>query len=206
MTTYALSVENASGISLKGINIPDQKTYEEIKNNCCFDRTNMADACQAVFMPIRTSNCCDFIKDFFLPTVVNGAFKVNHVVFRIFAVLLCLPLDLLTFPLRVLTVIPRCYGNQFEKTREHPLRAYLESKTKIDLDDGPIKIEITKSTQKANGDTETWTQVFEMDLPPYSQESIPMFSYGHTLKYHLHKVGGVDERSEKYSVVTNFGC
>jgi len=79
----------------------------------------------AIFKPLRTNNLKNFSKDFFLPTLVNHAIKVQCTVVKIFAILTALVLDVLTFPLRLIIVIPRAISNAIQE--ENPLRKYLIS-------------------------------------------------------------------------------
>lgn len=79
---------------------------------------------KGLFVPLRTNNCKNFAKDLFLPLVVNGALKIECVVCRFFVLLLALPLDLLTFPIRVVMTIPRFFQNQCKA--KHPLIIYLQ--------------------------------------------------------------------------------
>lgn len=65
----------------------------------------------ATFIPVRTNNFENFSKDFFLPTFINHAIKVEHVAGKVFAIFASLILDVLTFPLRLLTCIPRILSN-----------------------------------------------------------------------------------------------
>jgi hypothetical protein len=77
----------------------------------------------ATLKPIRTNNLTNFTKDFFLPTTLNHATKVHHVVGKVFAILGSLFLDSLTFPIRLLTCIPRIISNAREE--ENIFRKYL---------------------------------------------------------------------------------
>jgi len=78
----------------------------------------------ATLKPVRTDTLENFSKDFFFPTFVNHAIKVQHAVGKIFAILGALILDLVTFPIRLLTCIPRVMTNS--KKEEHPLYRYLQ--------------------------------------------------------------------------------
>lgn len=78
---------------------------------------------RATLMPVRTNNFKNFAKDFFLPTIVNHAIKVQHSVGRIFAILGALILDSLTFPIRLLTCIPAVILNAWQA--KNPLKKYL---------------------------------------------------------------------------------
>jgi hypothetical protein len=79
----------------------------------------------ATLKPVRTDNWENFSKDFFLPTLKNHALKVQHAVGKIFAILSALILDLITFPIRLITCIPRVITNS--KKDEHPLYRYLQT-------------------------------------------------------------------------------
>lgn len=77
----------------------------------------------ATLIPVRTNSLENFSKDFFLPTTVNHAIQVQHVVGKIFAILASLVLDVVTFPIRVVLCIPRIISNARQK--ENLLRKYL---------------------------------------------------------------------------------
>lgn len=77
----------------------------------------------AALIPVRTNNLENFAKDFFLPTTINHAIKVNNTVLKIFAILVSLVLDTITFPIRLLTCIPRIISNAAHK--KDPLLKYL---------------------------------------------------------------------------------
>ena len=74
-------------------------------------------------LPIRTNNGKNFAKDFFLPTLINQALRVEDSAARIFAILGAILIDVVTFPIRVLTAIPRIVYNGLQKP--HPLATYL---------------------------------------------------------------------------------
>lgn len=65
----------------------------------------------ATFKPVRTNNLNNFAKDFFLPTTVNHAIKVQNTIGKIFAILAALVFDMITFPVRLVTCIPRVNEN-----------------------------------------------------------------------------------------------
>ncbi|MBA2728136.1 MAG: hypothetical protein H0U49_08200 [Parachlamydiaceae bacterium] len=79
----------------------------------------------ATLKPVRTNNWDNFSKDFFLPTTVNHAIKVQHTVGRIFAILASLVLDIFTSPIRLLMTPYRVYSNANKE--EHPLQKYLKA-------------------------------------------------------------------------------
>lgn len=66
----------------------------------------------ALLYPVRTNNLKNFSKDFFLPNVCNIARRASLIVLMVFALF-----DIITFPIRVLTFLPRIiYNARHEKT------------------------------------------------------------------------------------------
>jgi hypothetical protein len=66
----------------------------------------------ANLVPVRTNNFHNFSKDLFLPlTLRANARKVNDSVGSYFLLLAALVFDLLTFPIRLITAIPRVISN-----------------------------------------------------------------------------------------------
>lgn len=124
----------------------------------------------ATFKPVRTNNLKNFSKDFFLPTTLNHAIKVQHAVGKIFAILASLVLDVLTFPIRLLTVIPRVISNAEQK--ENQLHKYLitEGVDKKLLESGYVivKLEWEKTSQFP---TSFWTTNDGVQHSKHSQEN-----------------------------------
>ncbi len=83
----------------------------------------------ATLKPVRTNNCKNFAKDFFLPATVNHAIKVQHLVAKVFAILFSLILDLSTLAIRLLTCIPRAVSNA--RQPKNPLHSYLTAQQGI---------------------------------------------------------------------------
>lgn len=101
----------------------DQQEYRKVDSYC--KNKNIAEPWKALIFPIRTNSFSNFAKDFFLPNVVDTAKKTINIVAKIFLVLISLAFDLVTFPIRLLTCIPRIIVNA--KAPEHPLKAYLKT-------------------------------------------------------------------------------
>jgi len=100
---------------------------------------------KSALIPVRT-NPIGLAKDFFLPTVINRALYVDSFAKKLFAVLFSAGFDVLTFPARLFTVIPRIIYNAFQS--EHPLMDYLvktKNKEKKQLDVEKIRLEIDTS-------------------------------------------------------------
>ena len=85
-------------------------------------RKTISIPCSLLF-PVRTNSPLNFAKDFFLPTVVNQVLRIESVAWRILALFGALLIDALTFPVRLVTCIPRVIRNA--NTKEHPLKSYL---------------------------------------------------------------------------------
>lgn len=72
---------------------------------------------KAAIIPVRTNNLKNICKDVLLPTTVNRALKIHNLAGRIFAVVFALGFDILTLPIRLITLIPRAIHNaKAEKT------------------------------------------------------------------------------------------
>lgn len=110
------------------LSFTDQGAMEQALDKCDVDllKDERKFHCfKAFVMPIRTNNCKNFAKDLFLPNVVHTALNVKNIVARVFLMLLSLPLDLATLPIRLLMAIPRYYANK--KAPEHRMLAYLRT-------------------------------------------------------------------------------
>lgn len=73
----------------------------------------------AMLYPVRTNTWTNLAKDFFLPTLVNQALRVKSVALRRIAVIVAGIFDLITLPIRIVTVIPRCRSNANKEL--HPI-------------------------------------------------------------------------------------
>lgn len=127
--------------------IPQIKSYIDSKNNAVA-------IVPATLKPIRTNNFENFSKDFFLPTTINHAIRVENIVFKIFAILASLVLDVMTFPIRIFTCIPRIVSNaQRENLFQKYLKAEGADKELIETDRVNVKLEWKKANQS---DKEWW--------------------------------------------------
>lgn len=124
----------------------------------------------ATFTPVRTNNLKNFSKDFFLPTTLNHAIKVQHAVGKVFAILAALVLDVLTFPIRLLTVIPRIISNANQK--ENQLHKYLITegvdKKLLESDHVRVRLEWEKTSQDP---TQYWTTKDGVQHSKHRQEN-----------------------------------
>lgn len=121
MISYTIKISNLGNNTTWETSLDDSEFYSLMEDSDV--KRNLIDIIPASFIPIRTDTLINFTKDFFLPTTVNHAIKVQHTVGKVFAILASLVLDLLTFPLRLVTCIPRAIENA--RREEHPLHKYL---------------------------------------------------------------------------------
>jgi len=75
----------------------------------------------AAAKPLRTESIKNFAKDFFFPTLVNHALKINNIVKKIFVSLLAIMFDLVTFPCRLFVGIPLVLLQKDSHKKDHPL-------------------------------------------------------------------------------------
>lgn len=148
----------------------------------CRDRTNMAGVVKAVLLPIRTNTIGNIAKDLFLPLVC--AIKVQEIGFRIFLSLLLLPLDVLTLPIRLVTLIPRAIMNCKTAPKKHPLSIYLEKHAVPMSFDSNTTNTFKKLTEGYNT-LFTFKQsimghnnekIYRLDLAPYEVPSFCIFN------------------------------
>lgn len=104
--------------------------------------------------PIRTNNLTNFAKDFFLPTTVNQALRIQNTIGKVIAAVVALFVDLLTLPIRVIMAIPRVIMNS--KKEESPLYKYLlaEGVDSQLLASDYVQVGLTKQT----GSTLAWKE------------------------------------------------
>ncbi|NGX34128.1 MAG: hypothetical protein K1060chlam1_00477 [Candidatus Anoxychlamydiales bacterium] len=107
----------------------DLKSLEECQQIYSFLKKRPPNFLKAYFIPLRTHNMLDFSKDFFLPRTVNHAIrkagKIDYLAGKIFLILASIVSDLLTFPFRLITFIPRIISNN---SKVLPFYKYLTEK------------------------------------------------------------------------------
>lgn len=133
LTTYsdysaAVVITNLSGQQIYKSVFSNPNKFDTFVRVFCRSRRSWGVILSAA-IPVRTS-LKDFHKDFFLPTVVNRALKINGLS-KVIYVLLALVFDVVTFPMRVVTVIPRAIYNT--ERQPHPLYELLQLKGKLAL-------------------------------------------------------------------------
>lgn len=144
--TYSIEISNLKNNTLW----KKQLTAEEFPSIKSHIRGFVAIAIfPATLKPVRTNNFHNFATDLFLPTLINHAIDVQHTVGKIFAILGALILDILTFPIRLLTCIPRVISNAHQE--QNPLKKYLVNE-KVDpklleSDHVRVRLEWEKTSQ-----------------------------------------------------------
>lgn len=81
---------------------------------------------RGIFTPIRTENCKDFAKDFFLPTFINFATKINNLGVKIIVSFFAICLDLVALPIRFFATPFRMSHNSQNQELDHPLIALIQ--------------------------------------------------------------------------------
>lgn len=105
----------------------------------CQDSHNMAGRFKATIMPIRTDSWGALARDLFFPTLLNfslqstftsfsESFEKTHAVSTAFFLLCAFLFDLISLPIRLVTLIPRVVYNQYVTPSEHPLAPFLREK------------------------------------------------------------------------------
>jgi len=96
--------------------------YRAVKDMCYSGRSIFFLHCW--LFPVRTNNLCNFAQDFFFPALYHTASQVDSCVKKYIEKLVYFLIDLITFPIRVITCIPRAIYNARQK--EHALLTYLK--------------------------------------------------------------------------------
>ncbi len=112
-----------------------QGEYKELKK-IGFDGRDLLGIFSAAAKPVRTNNWTNFSKDFFLPTVVTFVSVISFTIeepatvgkvailgLNLILLVAALGLDLMTFPIRLITCIPRAIYNA--QAQPIPFHRYL---------------------------------------------------------------------------------
>lgn len=128
--TYSIKIQTPDGKASwnKDFTEAEEKDYRALKGLCQSRKTVLI--FPAALIPVRSDNCKNFCKDFFLPTLINQALQVKSMAGRVFAAFFAILFDLITFPIRLLTCIPTVICNK--KRNTHPLHKYLSTQKNVD--------------------------------------------------------------------------
>ncbi|MEC7840152.1 MAG: hypothetical protein VX777_08960 [Chlamydiota bacterium] len=130
----------------------EKEVYDEVKK--CAKSKGTLSPFTATLVPVRTNNLKNFAKDLFFPTIANQVPRINSVAGKIFAGLGALILDLMTFPVRLLTSVPRVLASS--KAKNHALYKFL-------VKNGVAIKNINVDTLKVNLEGEASQGVIEID-------------------------------------------
>jgi hypothetical protein len=124
---------------------------------------------KAMFIPVRTDSLKNLCKDMFLPSFIYVALKSNGLASKIFLGIITLALDIITLPIRLVTVIPRAIYNAAHPKQAYPFYQYLINNgvAPNDLNVGHVYVEVIKIdaiNNKYNLSSEGTTLNF-MELP-----------------------------------------
>lgn len=113
------------GDNLFVADFPNLAGLQGVLNLC--DNKRRISWLESLIIPVRTDTLGNFCQDFFLPSLFNEALKTKDVALKIFLCIMMPIYDVITFPIRLITVIPRCIYNAM-----HPKEAHLFYKYLID--------------------------------------------------------------------------
>jgi hypothetical protein len=97
--------------------------FQDVFNLC--DNKRRISWLESLLIPVRTDTFSSFCQDFLLPGLFNEALKTKHVAGKIFLGVFMTIVDIITFPIRLITVIPRCIYNALYPKEAHPFYQYL---------------------------------------------------------------------------------
>jgi hypothetical protein len=91
-------------------------------NQLCINRERVV--LEGALYVVRTDTKDNFCKDFFFPLAARAE-KIQKAVERVFVLIVAYIFDLLTLPIRCITLIPRLVINWTNAREKHPLHKYL---------------------------------------------------------------------------------
>ena len=124
---------------------------EQFNTLCEAGDKGFASSWKATFIPIRTHDFPSFCQDFFVPhlsrALISTAFETYCIAFRMIFRFGAIIIDIISFPIRLLTVIPRCMYNGFHSKEtnvfyQHLLQNGVDPQA-IDVD--YVILEVTES-------------------------------------------------------------
>lgn len=104
-------------------NFNSLEEFQAVSNLC--DNKRRISWLESLIIPVRTDTLRNFCQDFFLPGLFNEALKTKDVALKIFLCIMMPIYDVITFPIRLITVIPRFIYNAIYPKEAHPFYQYL---------------------------------------------------------------------------------
>lgn len=163
-------------------------SFEEAKNFIDFYGKSVqgCSLLRATLIPLRTDNWKDFAKDFFLPTFVNHALKVDRLASRIFVSFFAIILDVFTFIPRLIAS-PFAVIYNYKNKSDHPLINLIKDNSDFELsiDSGFFEIKLNLENVNIQYDT-------HLNARTAKQVSIDGYVTVTTKKFH----GEIEEESD----------
>lgn len=104
-------------------NFNSEEEFQAVVNLC--DNKRRISWLESLIVPVRTDTLNNFCKDLFLPGLFNEALKTKDVALKIFLCIMMPIYDIITLPIRLITVIPRYIYNALHSKESHLFYQYL---------------------------------------------------------------------------------
>jgi hypothetical protein len=138
---------------------------------------------ERLIIPTRTDDLIYFPIDFFCPASLEyQSQRIENAIGHIFSSLICLAVDIITFPWRVITVIPRIIYNLKHPKEDYLFYKYLKDHgvNPSDLTYGTVKVRVIE-------DTTNPTFVNERDFEStVNLFPVPSCNYDHVIRSSSH--------------------
>jgi hypothetical protein len=158
-----ISIANAAD-SKKWEKDISQEDYNKIKG---YDGEPGCFVLYGLAVPIRTNNLKNLATDLFLPTTLNYAVKLEMTILKVLAIVASLFIDLLTLPIRCLTLIPRIITNYFKEN--NPMYQYLSNAgmDKDLLNEDFVKVQFETSSSNGKSKSTKINNIAFVEMPGY---------------------------------------
>ena len=125
---YTIRVQSSASLEAANRNllVKDFNSKEEFQAvaNLCENKRRISWP-ESLIIPVRTDNLDNFCKDFFLPGLFSEALKTHDLATKIILCIFMPIYDMITLPIRFITVIPRYIYNATHPKEAHPFYQYL---------------------------------------------------------------------------------
>jgi len=126
---YAIKISSLDNTVSWKKNLSEDE-YRQCKANAEASRYTIG-GIEPLIYPVRSNSLKNFSKDFFFPTLTGLACKVQSCVLSLLGSIVAIAVDIVTLPLRLITVFPRVCLNACRS--EQPLRKYLREQGEVDM-------------------------------------------------------------------------
>jgi len=151
--------------------------FEAVVNLCGENRRRIGPF-ESLVITTRTDTISNFCKDFFLPTLTNCALKINNTAQKILMLCLTATADICTFPLRVITLIPRHLYNFYHSKENHPFYKYLlkNGVALASLNAGHVCLELRWPIKNQRNHDISWNTLNFMQLPEFESPTCKTYN------------------------------